>query len=247
MTPGELAVLLILVLVAFVPALLFLAWIRSSGRRRRESWVILLMAFLFGAIVAVFIALLLELLALTLLSSSFIREYDIFALDPSALTFLMVIVIAPIVEEAAKAIGILRTSTKIFGDLRTGLVIGAAVGLGFAATENLLYEGGALVDAGTGAFIMVAITRTFSSMLMHASATSVSGYGIARRIIKGGSWLRYFLLAVLMHASFNVFASFGELFKDQLGEGASLIGLLFAFLLAFISISWLKRKIKELS
>jgi hypothetical protein len=78
---------------------------------------------------------------------------------------------------------------------------------------------------------------------MHASATSVSGYGIAKSSLGMGSWLPYYLVAVLMHASFNLFASFGELFKDPLGEAAALIGLVFAFVLVIVSVTWTRKKI----
>lgn len=235
--------LLILILVAFIPTIAFMAWFRSTGKRKREPWSMVLLSYLFGAIGAIAIAIVLEILAMALLSSPFIREYDIFALDPTALTFLTIIVVAPIVEEAAKALGVSKSMTRTLGTPRSGLVLGAAAGLGFAATENLLYEGGALIEGGVSAFISIAILRTFSSALMHASATSVSGYGIAKSSLGRGSWLPYYLVAVLMHASFNLFASFGELFKDPLGEAAALIGLVFAFVLVIVSVTWTRKKI----
>lgn len=236
-----------LIIVAFLPALLFLAWIRASGKRKREPWRFLILAFLFGSVVAVLIALFLEFFALYLLSNPFVREYSIFAQDPSTLTFMTVIVIAPIVEEAAKLLGISKNLTRGLGSPRSGLVLGAAAGLGFAATENMLYEVGALIEGGFVAFIAVAVIRTFSSALMHASATSVSGYGIVMKALRGRSIIPYYMTAVLMHASFNFFASMGELLKDEMGESASLIGFIFAFLLALFSITWLRNKIGKLS
>ncbi|NYT11372.1 MAG: PrsW family intramembrane metalloprotease [Methanomassiliicoccales archaeon] len=237
----------LLILVAFIPTIAFMAWFRATGKRIREPWSVVILSYLFGAIGAIIIALVLEMVAMGLLSSPVVREYDIFALDPTAFTFVMVIVVAPIVEEAAKALGVSKSMTRALGTPRSGLVLGAAAGLGFAATENLLYEGGALMEGGVSAFIAIAVVRTFSSALMHASATSVSGYGIAKSSLGGGSWLPYYLLAVLMHASFNLFASFGELFKGTLGETAALIGLIFAFILVIASVSWTRRRISALS
>jgi RsiW-degrading membrane proteinase PrsW (M82 family) len=203
----------------------------------------ILLSYLFGAIGAVAIAMVLEMIAMTLLSSPVLSEYDFFALDPTALTFVMAIIIAPLAEEAAKALGVSRIITRSLGTIRSGLVLGVASGLGFAATENLLYEAGALMEGGLGAFLSLAIMRTFSSALMHASATSVSGYGIARSSMGGGSWIPFYLLAVLMHGSFNLFASFGEMLSDQLGEWATMIGLVFAFVLVIVSVSWTKKRI----
>ena len=244
---GALEVFLILVMVAFIPTIIFLVWFRASGRRRREPWSLVALSYLFGAVGAVLIAIVLEMVAMAFLSSPIVREYDIFALDPNTLTFAMVIVVAPIVEEAAKALGVSKSMTRNLGTPRSGLVLGAAAGLGFAATENLLYEGGALLESGVTAFLAIALVRTFSSALMHASATSVSGYGIALSSLKGGSFLPYYIIAVLMHASFNLFASFGELFKDSLGETAALLGLIFAFVLVIISVTWTRKKISALS
>jgi len=227
---------------SFAPALIFLNWLRSGGKGGRESWHHLSVAFLFGAVFAVVIAISLEMLAMTLLSLPIVREYDIFAKNPSTITFLMVIIVAPFVEEFAKLFGLMQISA-FMKQPRSGLVFGAAVGLGFAATENMLYEGSALMQGGVVLFLTTALIRSFSSTLMHGSATSVSGYGLARKSFGGGSWVPYYLLAVLMHATFNLFASFGGLFESQLGPFANVIGLAFAFILVVFSVRVVRTRI----
>jgi len=234
--------LLILVFASFVPAVTFLAWIRSGARGRKEPWFQLSVAFLFGAVVAVVIAITLEVLAMALLSLPIVREYDLFAKSPSAMTFLMVVVVAPFVEELAKLFGLFRTSGFI-NHPRSGLVFGAAVGLGFAATENMLYEGSALLGGGVVLFLTTALVRSFSSALMHGSATSMSGYGLARSMFGGRSWVPYYLLAVLMHATFNLFASFGGLFETELGSIANFVGLAFALVLVIVSVKMVRARI----
>jgi RsiW-degrading membrane proteinase PrsW (M82 family) len=154
----------------------------------------------------------------------------------------MVIVVAPFVEEFAKLFGLLRTSGFI-DHPRSGLVLGAAVGLGFAATENMMYEGSALLQGGVVLFLATALIRSFSSALMHGSATSMSGYGLARKKFGGGSWTPYYLLAVLMHGTFNLFASFGGLFESELGSIANVVGLAFAFFLVIMSVKMVKARI----
>ncbi|HYA54847.1 MAG TPA: hypothetical protein VEG42_04510, partial [Thermoplasmata archaeon] len=52
--------LLILVLVAFVPALVYLSWIRGTERYGRERWGPLLRAFVYGALFATLVAAILE-------------------------------------------------------------------------------------------------------------------------------------------------------------------------------------------
>jgi RsiW-degrading membrane proteinase PrsW (M82 family) len=244
MDPTGVATLLIITLASFVPAMIFLAWIRSGAMGRKEPWFQLSIVFLFGAIVAVVVAITLEVLAMALLSLPIVREYDLFAKNPSAMTFVMAVVVAPFVEEFAKLFGLLRTSGFI-DHPRSGLVFGAAVGLGFAATENMLYEGSALLGGGVVLFLTTALVRSFSSALMHGSATSMSGYGLARSMFGGKSWVPYYLLAVLMHATFNLFASFGGLFESELGSIADLVGLAFAFVLVIISVKTVRAKISS--
>ncbi len=238
------AVLSILALSSFLPALVFLAWFRSAGRGRKEQWSQLTMAFLFGAVAAIIIALLLEAIAAALLSHPIFREYEFLAADPSLFTFVMVVLVAPIAEESAKILGLFRMS-RYMAQQRSGLVFGVAIGLGFAATENLLYEGAALSQGGVAMFLAVALVRSFSSALMHGCATSMSGYGVARKKFSRKSWLPYYLLAVFMHALFNLFASLGGLFGDDLSTAASMIGLLFAFALVLFSVKAVREKINS--
>jgi len=237
------AAVLVLLFAAFVPTLLALLWLRSGERGRKERWEHIIPTYLFGAVVAAVFATALELVATTLLDFVILREYEFFVRNPSTATFLLIIVIAPLVEELAKVLGVIRFSSRYIWRPRNGLVFGAASGLGFAATENFLYESTALFQGGYSAFLAVALIRSFSSTLMHASASSIAGYGVARAKVYGGRWWPYFGIAVLMHASFNLFASFGELFEGRLGSSASLFGLLFSLVLVFAVVLYLRWRI----
>src|SRR2546430_17270341 len=87
-----------------------------------------------------------------------------------------VLVVAPMVEEAAKGVG--ATAGRPQPQSKTdGLVYGAAAGLGFSATENLVYALAALLVPGvgpSGSLVVVAV-RSFSSTFLHASSTAVMG------------------------------------------------------------------------
>lgn len=237
-------VLLIIAMASFVPAVIFLAWMRSGVKGRREPWSQLAIMFAFGAVVAVVIALILETIAMVALSLPIVREYDLFSKDPSMVTFLMVVLVAPFVEEMAKVLGLARWP-GLLRNWRSGLVFGSAAGLGFAATENLLYEVSALMQGGVVVFLVTAIVRSFSSMLMHGSASSVAGYGMARSATSRRSWIPYYLIAVAMHAAFNLFASFGGLFQTELGPAADLVGLACAFALVLVSVSIVRSKMNS--
>ncbi len=233
---------IILAVAAALPTLAILIWLLSGERGRRERWQDVLYIFFLGAFVSAFVALILESLAIFILSSPVLGEYDLFARDPTALTFLVSIVIAPFVEEFAKLLIVLRSSNRIWRP-RNGLVFGAAVGLGFSATENFLYGIAALTTAGIIVFLALIMSRTFSSTLMHASASSISGYGVAKWKIYSEHWWPYYAIAVLIHASFNLFASFGELFYMQLGPAAGAIGLFFAVIMAIATVMFIRSRI----
>ncbi len=240
---GDLAFLLLVLLASFIPSLAALLWLRSLERGRKEHWNDLLLTFAFGSVVAAIAALIIELAATAILFGPIIREYEFLALNPSILSFIVIIILAPVIEESVKAIGVKRYSRYMWRP-RNGLVFGAAVGLGFAATENFLYESTAYLAEGAQAFVTLAVMRSFSSTLMHASASSIAGYGIARNKTYGGPWWPYLAIAVLMHVFFNLFASFGELFSDRYGEAAGSIGLIISILLVLIALLIIRHRLR---
>ena len=234
-----------IVLAAFVPCILYLVWIRNTERFSREPYKRLVAIFLFGAIVSVFVAVAFELVLAIVFSENIERVYEYLGENPTIPVLILVCVIAPFVEEAAKGLGILRARRRLT-ELENGMIYGAAVGLGFAATENMLYESAALAEGGAEAFIATAVIRSISSALLHATASSVLGLGIARKVLGMGGWMIYYLGAVGMHSAFNFMASFGALYENQLGEIAYMIGLVAALVIVFLGVSLMRSKIRSL-
>lgn len=223
----------ILLAVAFLPPIVFSVSVARSKRYRREPGHALSGAFLWGATGAAFLALIVN----TFASGSIVRPY----LQDDTMTGLVVaIVVAPLVEETVKPLVLYMGSVRKHTDEPVdGLIYGAIAGLGFSATENLLYEVAALIESGFAAWVMTAIARTFSSSLLHATATAVTGYGIARYLtgkIPLIGVVPYFLGAALMHAAFNTLASINIGF-----------GILPIIILALFAFSRVKRRIHELS
>jgi protease PrsW len=237
--------LLILLLAAFVPSVIYLVWIRNTERFNREPYRRLISVFAIGATVSVGLAIFAEYFLMRLLDQNIERVYQVLGNNPNLGSLILACVIAPLVEEFAKALGVFRVR-RFITEIEDGIVYGAAAGLGFAATENLLYEGSALSTYGVNVFIASVVVRSLSSALLHASASSIFGLGIARSSLQGKGWMLYYLGAVLMHSIFNLFASFGELYQGQLGESANLIGLTAAFVLAISGISIARSKIRHL-
>lgn len=237
----------VLVLVAFVPSFLYLVWIRNTEKHSREPYGMLLKVFAYGAILSVLFAVLLEVLLVSLFNQNIERVYEYVGEHPSIPMLVLVCIIAPFVEELTKALGILRAKKKrMMVEVENGIVYGAAAGLGFAATENLLYESSTYLSDGVEAFVTIAIMRSLSSTLLHATASALVGLGIARSALQGKSWLPYYLCAVALHGLFNFAASFGGVYYDSLGDSAYLIGLFVAFTLAVFGVGFMRGKLKQL-
>lgn len=242
----QVADLIVILVAAFAPSLIYLIWMRNTERFQREPYGRLLRVFFIGgALISVVVAIVLESLLLDLLNQNVERVYLVFGENPNITTLLLACVIAPFVEELAKSYGVFRVR-KFMQEVEDGIVYGAAAGLGFAATENLFYESNAFLTNGAEAFIATAIVRTLSSALLHASASSVMGLGIARGKLEGRSWLPYYFGAVVMHSLFNLAASLGPILESDFGESAYLFGLAAAFMIAIGGIRAVRAKIRSL-
>jgi len=243
------AEVLVLVIFSFLPPVIFVVWIRNTERYGREPWGMVMGMFLWGAIFAVIIGGILSLLFLVLFSVATPVEQILARRFSDPTTILLALVIAPFTEEFAKAFGVLRRSFVI-REPEDGFVYGATSGLGFSATENLLY--GVAAFAATGVFavsLLVIAVRSISSSFLHASATSLTGYGIARNRLWGPRYSAapWYLAAVAMHSAFNGIASLGLYLSDpsQLGPAGLLVVLAGGIIFAFVAINVVRAKIME--
>jgi len=243
----SLTVIIVLFAVAFIPSIIYLVWIRNTEKYSREPYKALLKIFLYGAVLSVLIAAVLEVLLVIVFNQNIERIYELLGEHPSVSLLILVCVIAPFVEEMTKGLAVFRARRKgLIGELENGIVYGAGAGLGFAATENLMYEGTAFFAEGIEAWITIAIVRSLSSALLHATCSSLFGLGIARNAFGQRSWMPYYLGAVAMHSAFNFAASFGVLYYDSIGDLAYLIGLAVALSIAVMGISVMRGKIRRL-
>ncbi|HEX9339920.1 MAG TPA: PrsW family intramembrane metalloprotease [Thermoplasmata archaeon] len=237
---------LVLVVSAFVPPLVFMAWIRNTARYGKEPWWTVLKAFVGGAVLSVLVAIVASVVLLVTLgqvgsvNDFFARRFT----DPTIA--IGALVVAPLAEEAAKGLGVRpgRPQTQALVD---GLVYGAAAGLGFSATENLLYGVEALVNpnGGPSASLVVIAVRSFSSSFLHASSTAVMGYGLAKSWLTRRAWafLPFYIVAVIMHATFNLLTSLGQLYATQYGEVGETIGFAAAVAFALLAITIVRLKL----
>jgi RsiW-degrading membrane proteinase PrsW (M82 family) len=218
--------------------------VKNTERRMREPTGRILFGFFNGATLSVGMAVIIEVILIyVIFSQAILPASELLGRYPGLDTLIIACIIAPFVEELTKAIGIMPLSRRA-RELEDGIIFGAVVGLGFAATENFFYETSAYAEGGAVLLVGTVILRTISSALLHASASAITGYGLAAKRFMNKSWLPYYLLAVLLHGIFNLAASSGPLLEGSFGESSYLIGLFAAITLALVAFSWSRRKIR---
>jgi RsiW-degrading membrane proteinase PrsW (M82 family) len=245
----------VLVLVALIPALIYLSWVRRTERYQTEAWGSVLGAFAYGALFATIVAAVLEgiIVALgTAVSQTYPGPEFLFLNSNSTLgTFFLVLLVAPFIEEALKASGVAarKSQLRVVAD---GPVYGASVGLGFGFFETFLYGLGAFLVGGLAAGIALILVRSISSVVLHGSTTGMFGYGYAKSRfgVKGPGAGSYYLLAVLMHATFNALASLAVIlsfvgFSGVAVDAASYIALFAAIGFAFGAIEHVRDVIQS--
>jgi protease PrsW len=213
----ELLLLLLSVFAATLPMIAFVVVVVLMDRYEREPWWLVGVAFGWGAIGAVGLAVvgsLVILAPLGLLGEGFA--------DFAGTTF-----VAPLVEEPAKALILLLIArSRHFDGATDGFVYGAAAGFGFAMSENFVYFATSAFEGSVGAWIGIVVVRTLFTAVMHGSATALVGaaLGYARfrpwstRLVVVPVGL---LLAMTVHGLWN-----GPLALDEvLGTGGA-VGLL---------------------
>ncbi|WP_055701049.1 PrsW family intramembrane metalloprotease [Streptomyces silaceus] len=206
--------------LAVVPVPLLVAAFRWLDRVAPGPWRNLLFSFSWGACAAALIA---------IVANSFaIRWIATATADPTSADTLGATVIAPIVEESAKAAAVLLVflfRRRDFTGLVDGVVIAGVTATGFAFTENILYLGNAFVtdqlsrDSGLASVTAATFfVRVVMSPFAHPLFTVLTGigFGIAalsaermrvRRVLLPFAGL---LLAMGMHALWNGSAVFGQ-------------------------------------
>jgi RsiW-degrading membrane proteinase PrsW (M82 family) len=155
------------VFFAVAPMLVFLSIVWWLDRYDREPIWLLLLTFLWGAIGGVLFGLVGSMTMLT--------PFLLPGLSGVNMDAVGAVLVAPLCEEPAKAIFLLIVLwNRCFDNTTDGFVYGAAAGLGFGMTENLLYfnsaAGGDLWSWGT-----TVVVRTFYSAVMHGLSTSLVG------------------------------------------------------------------------
>ncbi|MET7297057.1 PrsW family glutamic-type intramembrane protease [Streptomyces griseoloalbus] len=206
--------------LAVLPVPLLMAAFRWLDRVEPGPWRNLLFSFAWGACAAALIA---------IVANSFATQWIATATaDPAGADTLGATVIAPVVEESAKAAAVLLVflfRRRDFTGILDGVVIAGVTATGFAFTENILYLGTAFgTDQLTGDSGIASVTaatffvRIVMSPFAHPLFTVLTGigFGIAA-LSRDGQRLRRvllplggLLLAMGMHALWNGSSTLGQ-------------------------------------
>lgn len=165
--------ILLVLTVGILPMVFYALVLWWFDRYEKEPLGLLIAAFLWGAVPAVIFSIIAE-LVLDIPISYFV--------EPVAANLVGVAVVAPVAEEIFKAMAVvllLLLFRKEIDSPLDGIIYGGLVGFGFAAVENVLYFGGAFVEAGLVGLGVLAVLRAFIFGLNHALFTGLTGLGVA--------------------------------------------------------------------
>ncbi|MCB9684937.1 MAG: PrsW family intramembrane metalloprotease [Alphaproteobacteria bacterium] len=205
---------------ACVPMMGFLGLVWWLDRYDREPIWLIGLTFLWGAIGGVVSAVVGSTLLQFVLALVFGLVQAATGMDTSPwLEPAGPVLIAPVAEEPAKALFLAYVIwNRHFDNMTDGFVYGAAAGLGFGMTENLLYFVG--VSNDLAAWGMTVLVRTFYSALMHATATSIVGASLGFARFRGLPALGVALgvglfLAGGVHATWNGLLTLAQISGGQ--------------------------------
>ena len=231
---------LLALIVALVPLGIVIPTFLWLDRFESEPTRYLVAAFLWGGLVAAVIAALFNTSAIAVLEA-------VAPGDPEAAMVTTAVLVAPVVEEAAKGAFVLLAwwvLRREFDGVTDGMVYAGICAAGFAFTENIHYLAQAWSEGGGAALTGTFVARCLMSPFAHPMFTVLIGIGVGVAATSR-SWsprivapVAGYVLAVLAHALWNLGAVTG-------GAGLWVIYLLvevpiFIAFLAFVG--WARRR-----
>jgi RsiW-degrading membrane proteinase PrsW (M82 family) len=247
-------VLLVAFLGALIPTIFYILFVWWLDRYEKEPLWLLALAFLWGAIPAATLSVLVEL----------VIDIPIAALGGESLaaTLASVSVSAPVVEESAKGIallGLVLAFRREFDNVLDGIIYGAMIGFGFAFSENLIaFFIPILSEEGLGAGLTNIFLRTVVFGFNHAFWTGITGAAVGyarlsrgwgrRLLVPLGGWA----LAVLLHGMHNAAVTLVEqtyglsfILSILMNWGGVLLLLIVAYLVLRKESRWIERGLIE--
>ncbi len=201
--------LAVAVLAGALPTAVYVTILWWFDRYEKEPVWLFSLAFLWGALPAVLLSLVIELGLWLPLG------------DPAGGTARLteLSAVAPLVEEGVKGLALLAIFLLYraeFDGVLDGVIYGAVVGFGFAMSENVLYFGNELVKGGLGSLGVLWVIRALVFGSNHALFTAVTGVGLGLARMSRRRWQRWLLgplalaLAIVLHGVHNLFTALAQ-------------------------------------
>ncbi|MEP7358907.1 MAG: PrsW family intramembrane metalloprotease [Anaerolineales bacterium] len=230
------------VLFGIIPMALLAVLLTLFDRYEREPPLLLLGAFLWGAIVAAGAAFILN----TIFGVSLflvLGSEDLANVGAAVLS-------APFVEETVKGLAVLAVFLYFRGEFDSvldGVIYGSLVGFGFAAAENINYIFNGFLENGTSGLFTLVFVRVLLIPFLHATLTSFTGIGLAVGRLNRGA-LRYaapvlgWVTAIGLHTFHNLLASFPDPLVCLLGKVIDWTGFIGMFIFVLYLV-WREGKV----
>ena len=229
-------VILLTFAIAYLPSLILLILVRYMEKYEREPWGAMGTAFLWGATATV---------VLVILARGYFKVYmrdnypEIHS-DKNLMLFYTSCLITPIAAELVKLMSLFFVREEL-DEAEDGLIYGAVAGLGFAATEMMLYGLFVFSSYGIKVFIYTVLLRSVSVVILQGSVGAIAGYGVTRAVAKkhkkGSLWLSpvFLLIAMACHGMFNWIA------QSTTSQGGFDLSHTYAlgFAIAFSGVTWI--------
>lgn len=231
--------------------MLFLLWlVWWLDRYEREPIWLISLVFVWGAVGGIFFG---------ILGSLIVQLPLMVVLAPFSMSAAQAagpIVVAPLVEETTKGLILVAiVFNKNFDNMTDGFVYGAATGLGFGMTENLMYFISGATMASPLEWMEMVIIRTLFTAPMHAFASSCFGAALGFCKFQKSILAWIFLpfiglgLGMTMHGVWNSFAVASEAMQNDIPLVVSILLIIGEFVLLFgvfqISLLFESRMIKR--
>ena len=199
-------------LLAIAPVLIIIVYIYCKDKYEKEPKGLLLLSFIFGAVVSIIITTILYIGFDILLP----LEDDFSILQQFVKAFFVV----ALVEEFSKYVMVryFAQTKPAFNEPFDGIVYAVMVSMGFAATENVFY----VLEGGPG----VAVLRAFTAVPAHATFGILMGYFMGKaKFSKNRIRLNLYglALAILFHGAYDFFLFINFIPGIWIGAFVSLI------------------------
>jgi protease PrsW len=221
---------------AVVPTVAYVFLVRWLDRYEKEPTALLAGAFVWGAVPAIIVSLILEVVLRVPLAG-----FEGYPLS----NIVQATTIAPIVEEAVKAVallGLFLFFRREWDGTLDGVIYGALIGFGFGMTENFLFFLGSYSESGLSGLGTILLLRGGIFGFNHAFFTAITGAGLGYALTHPNGRPRWSVPLVALAAAifFHALHNLGASIAAQVAAGflISLFNIVVGVFLVGVIVIW---------